>query len=638
MFKILFGIILFSIVYEESKSLDQVRSGNPFRRQKRLLHSNPNTEFSNIALSISQQNAADSCLPKISCNPFLKYRPFDGTCNNFLVPGWGTPNTAFVRLLPPSYSDGISRVRMAQNGNWLPSPRVIHTVLFPETDVFDFRHTLAVMEWGQIIAHDVTFLSIKKGPACCTPNGNLFPPQELHASCLPIVIPSNDPFYFKFRRTCMDMKRVKTANELGCNIFPVHQISGVSHFLDGSLIYGSNEDTSNFLRTFRGGLLRAQLTADRRPFLINTDKPTRVCHVLSDAEVCYSAGDGRVNQNSEIAVSQVMFMRLHNLLANQLSIINPDWTDNVIFHEARRIVIAIIQHITYNEYLPILLGSKFMENSNLTPTRINYAIGYNENVNPSTISEFVGAAFRSYHSTVQGFISLVNESRALVAEIRFSDFMNKPGIIQLPGNFDHFLRGLITQPQQEQDIFFSGEITNFLFKSDAPFGMDLLSMDINRGRDLGIPPYTTMRVLCGLPMVNRFEDLKDVMDDEKIVRLAKVYSSVHDIDYLVGGLLERRIPGTLTSPSFHCVVAEAFYRYKFGDRFFYEFGGQAGSFTLDQLNTIRKVTFSTLICLTGDNIQLAQPDGFLIPNVKTNPLIPCSELASGFNLHAWSNS
>lgn len=39
-------------------------------------------------------------------------------------------------------------------------------------------------------------------------------------------------------------------------------------------------------------------------------------------------------------------------------------------------------------------------------------------------------------------------------------------------------------------------------------------MDINRGRDLGIPPYTTMRVLCGLPMVNRFEDLKDVMDDE----------------------------------------------------------------------------------------------------------------------------
>lgn len=58
---------------------------------------------------------------------------------------------------------GFSQVRLAQNGNWLPSPRLIHTVLFPETDVFDFKHTLAVMEWGQIVAHDITFLSVKKG-------------------------------------------------------------------------------------------------------------------------------------------------------------------------------------------------------------------------------------------------------------------------------------------------------------------------------------------------------------------------------------------------------------------------------------------------------------------------------------------
>lgn len=67
---------------------------------------------------------------------------------------------------------------------------------------------------------------------------------------------------------------------------------------------------------------------------------------------------------------------------------------------------------------------------------------------------------------------------------------------------------------------------------------------------------------------------------QKIFRLSRVYQSVHDIDYIVGGLLERKIPGTLTSPSFHCVIAEAFYRYKFGDRFFYEFGGQPGSFSI----------------------------------------------------------
>lgn len=82
----------------------------------------PRVEFLNLALSISEQNAADNCLSKINCNPFQKYRSIDGTCNNLLVPGWGTPNTAFVRLLPPSYSDGksfflISLIIFGDTGN-----------------------------------------------------------------------------------------------------------------------------------------------------------------------------------------------------------------------------------------------------------------------------------------------------------------------------------------------------------------------------------------------------------------------------------------------------------------------------------------------------------------------------------------
>lgn len=42
---------------------------------------------------------------------------------------------------------------------------------------------------------------------------------------------------------------------------------------------------------------------------------------------------------------------------------------------------------------------------------------------------------------------------------RFSEWMNKPGIIQRPGNYDMFLRGIATQPQQAQDIFFSEEVS-----------------------------------------------------------------------------------------------------------------------------------------------------------------------------------
>ena len=60
-------------------------------------------------------------------------------------------------------SSGLSRVRVSQSGNWLPNPRFVRTALFPDVEVSDFQHTLAVMEWGQIIAHDVTLLSMKKG-------------------------------------------------------------------------------------------------------------------------------------------------------------------------------------------------------------------------------------------------------------------------------------------------------------------------------------------------------------------------------------------------------------------------------------------------------------------------------------------
>jgi len=57
-----------------------------------------------------------------------------------------------------------------------------------------------------------------------------------------------------------------------------------------------------------------------------------------------------------LSALQVIFFREHNRIAEELAKINPDWDDERLYQEARRILIAEWQIIVYRDYLPIIVG------------------------------------------------------------------------------------------------------------------------------------------------------------------------------------------------------------------------------------------------------------------------------------------
>jgi peroxidase len=103
-----------------------------------------------------------------------------------------------------------------------------------------------------------------------------------------------------------------------------------------------------------------------------------------------------------MAVTQTIFLREHNRLAEELAKLNPSWNDERLYQEARRILIAQAQHITYNEWLPIVIGRSKMQELGLVPLQQGFSNDYDKNLNPSISNEFVGAAFRFGHSMVNG--------------------------------------------------------------------------------------------------------------------------------------------------------------------------------------------------------------------------------------------
>ncbi|GLG98007.1 Peroxidase [Gryllus bimaculatus] len=127
-----------------------------------------------------------------------------------------------------------------------------------------------------------------------------------------------------------------------------------------------------------------------------------------------------------------------------------------------------------------------------------------------------------------------------------------------------------------RSLFFKGDR---LFQGDLDFGLDLVALNIQRGRDHGLPPYNDWREVCGLPRARSWEGLLDVMDQQSVAVLQRLYRSVDDVDLFVAAVAEKPLKGAIMGQTFVCLVGDQFARLRRGDRYYYEEGNQASSFT-----------------------------------------------------------
>lgn len=578
----------------------------------------------------------------VAC-PNNKYRTLDGSCNNLRRPAWGMAGTRYARLVPAKYADGVHAPPISVTGQPLPSARAVSVVLFPDVDIKDKRWTLLTMQWGQIITHDMSMAmgNTQAKPyatSCCSEDGSTALPTERAPDvCYPILIPRNDPVFAPYRQGCMNFVRSTTDIMQGCgNAYePAEQLTTVTSYMDLSLVYGSNQALSDMLREFRGGRMIVEVRNGREYPPSNPNR-TEVCDGEGPGEACYLGGDVRINQNPQLTLLQVMLLREHNRLASILAHLNPHWDDETLFQEARRINIGQYQFISYYEWLPLFLGGDNLRRHGILYKSQSHINDYREEVDPSTLQGHATAAFRYFHSLIAGHLDLVEEHRHSYGALRFSDVLNRPGVLEQGDGLDDLSRGMVTQPEQASDQWFTSEITDFLFRQGRPFGLDLRAIDVQRGRDHGLASYNDYRQFCGLRRAHTFRDFADQISPENIEKLASLYVHPDDVDFTVGGSLERHVPGTEAGPTFNCILMEQFYRARVGDRYFFESGNSPHPFTPEQLDEIRKYSLARLVCDNANNIQTMQPQALNFP-AHDNPLTPCDQLPSP-DYRAWQEA
>jgi hypothetical protein len=561
-------------------------------------------------------------------------RTLDGNGNNARNPHWGQATFNYIRVAPANYADGVSKM-VAGPATRYVSNRIFNDSgqnLFSENDVSQWAWA-----WGQFLDHDIGLR------------------DENPAEDGAIRWTKNDPLESFLRNDfgAIGFARTPAAAGTGTGSIPRAHVNTISSFIDASNVYGVNDARLDWLRrgTVDGdpenNMARLLLPGNFLPRADARGNPNTAPFTdLFGNQVLHPnkaaiAGDVRANENIALTGIHTLFAREHNRIVAQL----PSFlSQEDAFQIARRVVGAEVEFITYNAFLPDL-------GVDLAPYR-----GYDSTVNPGISEEFAVVGYRA-HSMIHGEfeptfpegtftngqlnsferqgLTVEHADGHLIIVIPLVIAFGNPQLLEDIG-LGPVLNSLGAEAQYKNDEQIDNSLRSVLFQVPKPgspdpelcgspvinpdcFGgvSDLGAIDVERGRDHGMPSYNDLRRAYGLapkttftsitgestssfpsdPMINPHDPINDpnILDfvalkdregnplplgtqSDAVVgirrttlaaRLRAIYGSVNSLDAFTGMVAEKHVAGTEFGPLQLAIWNKQFAALRDGDRFFY---------------------------------------------------------------------
>jgi len=512
------------------------------------------------------------------------FRSYDGRGNNLDNPTWGSVNEPLVTETALQYTDGMA----APNGQNRPNPREISNVLFSQDSLLPDVMSLSDYVWafGQFVDHDITI----------TPSDT--------TEDFTINIPSGDPWFDpdSLGLSIIPMSRTNHMDGTGDDVSNPRRIQNLTTaFIDGSSFYGDNQERSEWLRTYVHGKLK---TSDGNLLPYNTitgqfdsDLDPNAPHMEDELGLSvkhFIAGDVRGNENPLLMSLHTIFIREHNRICDELRVVHLNWRDERLYQEARKRTVAILNSIIYEEWLPTM-GIHLPDYQR-----------YDRTVNAGISNVFTVTAYRMGHTLLSGTILRLDNDGNPIPEghLRLKDAFFNPLEIPKVGGLEPYLKGMGAQAQQQFDAKMLDDVRNFLFSETGELGVDLASININRGRERGVPDYNSIREYYDMGRVSSFSEINSNTDIANA--LETLYGSVNDIDPWVGMLSEERMPNSIFGELVIAVLARQFQNLRDGDRYYYQNDPHLTAAEKAEIKNTRMYD----VLMRNTNLSIMQPNVF----------------------------